>query len=162
MARTFAGWGLALVVALALGVAGAGGHTLATSTTVRVEVQGVGEIKDDKNQMDCGNGHTQCRVSYTGSGSVTFTVADEPAGWEFSDWSGDCSADPCTVTLDLSDEDHEIVAEFDSTGALPGTSTLTVTNTGDANDDGGMSRARTSTAPRATRAARPTSTPARR
>jgi len=129
---------VALVAAVTLFVGGAAGRGLATTTTVRVEVEGVGEIRDNKSQLDCGNGNTVCRVSYTGTGSVTYTVVTpEPSGWSFSDWSGECSSDPCTITLDMADADHQIFANFDATGASPGQSTLTVTNVGDSSGHGG-------------------------
>ena len=130
------GWSTVLLAALALGVGGAVGRPAASTTTVRVEVIGQGEIVDDKNQLDCGVvGHTLCRVSYTGSGTVTDSVGDETAGgWTLSELSG-CGT-PCTVGLDQADDDHELVATF-VTASNPGEKTLTVQANGDANDDGG-------------------------
>lgn len=126
--------GVVLLAALALGVAGAGGGSLATTTTVRVEVVGVGTVTDNKNGVSCGNGHTTCRISYSGTGIATFT--ETPAiGWTFSSWGGACGGATCTVTLDLADDDHEVIANFASLGA--GTNTLTVTATGDNAGDGG-------------------------
>jgi List-Bact-rpt repeat protein len=125
-----------VLAALALGIGGAVGRSAATTTTVRVEVVGQGEIVDDKNQLDCGVvGHTVCRVSYTGTGTVTYTEGNETAaGWNLSGISG-CGS-PCTVSLDQAGADHELIATF-VTASNPGEKTLTVKANGDANDDGG-------------------------
>src|SRR5580765_4806973 len=98
MAVRVAWCGLALVAALMLGVPGAVGRGFATTTTVRIQVEGVGEIQDDAHHLDCGydgiNPHTTCRVSYTGSGSVTFSVVSAGQGWQFAAWEGDdCDGD---------------------------------------------------------------------
>ena len=131
----FACCGAALIAALTLGIGGATGRGFATTTTVRMEVLGVGEIIDDKSNLDCGNGHTVCRVSYTGTGTVTFDEGNEtPTGWTFSDITG--CGDPCTVTLDQADDDHELVATFDPAQNV-GTATLSVTANGDSAGDGG-------------------------
>jgi hypothetical protein len=134
MAAKAAAWGLVALAALALGVGGAVGRAAATTTTVRVEVIGLGVVKDDKNQIDCGNGAATCRISYSGTGSVALT-ATPAAGWTFSNWDG-CSDDPCSVDLDPSDEDSEVVATFDQSPD-PGEKTLTVQSNGDAQGDGG-------------------------
>ncbi|HEY7604888.1 MAG TPA: InlB B-repeat-containing protein [Gaiellaceae bacterium] len=125
---------LAALAALALGAGGAAGHQAATSTTVRVQVIGRGVVTDDKSQMNCGNGGTVCRVSYTGTGSVVFSEAPAP-GWTFSDWDG-CSGATCEVAFDLDDDDHEVIATFDQ-APPPGEKTLTVRANGTAEGDGG-------------------------
>ena len=131
----FACCGAALIAVLTLGVGGAVGRGFATTTTVRVEVLGVGEIVDDNHQLDCGNGHTACRVSYTGTGMVTFDdVSPAPTGWTFSDISG--CGDPCTVNLDQADDDHELIATFDPAQSV-GTATITLASNGDTAGDGG-------------------------
>jgi uncharacterized repeat protein (TIGR02543 family) len=134
MAARAAAWSLVALAALTLGVGGAVGHAAATTTTVRVQVIGRGVVTDNKSSMNCGNGATVCRVSYTGSGNVSFSAAPAP-GWTFSDWEG-CSGDPCFVTFDLSDEDHEVIATFDQSPD-PGEKTLTVHSNGDAQGNGG-------------------------
>ena len=142
MAVRVAWCGLALVAALILGVPGAVGRGFATTTTIRIQVEGVGEVQDDAHQLDCGydgiNPHTTCRVSYTGSGSVTLSVVSAGQGWQFAAWEGDdCDGDSCVVPLDLSDKDHQDIASCTSTAGSQGQSTLTVTNTGDVNGNGG-------------------------
>jgi len=135
MAWRAATWSLIVLAGLALGVGGAVGRETATTTTVRVEVIGRGLVTDNKSSINCGNGATTCRNTYSGSGSVTFTAA-EAAGWTFTNWSGDCSGTTCDVTFDMSDEDHEVIAVFSQTPD-PGDKTLTVTANGDAEGDGG-------------------------
>src|SRR5262245_29363524 len=135
MAARAAAWSLVALAALTLGVGGAVGRAAATTTTVRVEVIGVGVVKDDKNQIDCGNGATTCRISYSGTGSVTFTATPAP-GWTFTVWDGCSSDDPCTADLDQSDEEHELIATFDQSPD-PGDKTLTVMSNGDTQGNGG-------------------------
>jgi hypothetical protein len=138
MAARAATWGLVMLAALVLGVGGAVGREAATTTTVHVEVIGRGVVTDNKSSMNCGNGATTCRVSYTGTGSVTFSATPADASWNFTGWSGDagCSGSTCEFTFDMSDDDHEAIATFDQTPD-PGDKTLTVTAKGDENDDGG-------------------------
>jgi Divergent InlB B-repeat domain len=125
-----------IVLALALGAGGAVARATATTTTVRVEVIGRGLVTDNKSSMNCGNGATTCRISYSGTGSVTFSAA-AASGWTFSAWSGgDCSGATCAVDFDLADDDHEVIATFDQTPD-PGDKTLTVRANGDAAGDGG-------------------------
>src|SRR5436190_20510450 len=97
MAWRAAASSLILLAALALGVGGAVGRETATTTTVRVEVIGRGLVTDNKSSMNCGNGATTCRISYSGTGSVTFTASPASGGWTFSGWSGDpgCSGTTC-------------------------------------------------------------------
>jgi len=124
-----------MLAALALGAGGAVGRQTATTTTVRVEVIGRGVVTDNKSSINCGNGATTCRISYTGTGSVTFTAA-AASGWTFSSWGGDCSGTTCEITFDLSDDDHEVIANFDQSPD-PGDKTLSVKSNGDAAGDGG-------------------------
>jgi Divergent InlB B-repeat domain len=128
--------GAVVLAALALGVSGAVGQ--ATTTTVRIQVIGKGVVKDAGNVMNCGNGATTCRISYSGSGSIVTFTATAAASWTFSGWSGDdCSGTAtCDVDLDLDDEDHEEIATF-VTSPSPGNTTLTVKANGDAENDGG-------------------------
>ena len=62
--------------------------------------------------MNCGNGATVCRISYSGTGSVTFTAAPA-SGWTFNGWGADCSGATCDVDFDLDEDDHEVIATFD-------------------------------------------------
>ena len=124
-----------VLAALALGIGGAAGRQTATTTTVRVEVIGRGLVTDNKSSMNCGNGATICRISFSGTGSVAFSTT--PAGgWTFSGWGGDCSGATCNVAFDLADDDHEVIATF-GTAAPPGDRTLNVKANGDASGNGG-------------------------
>jgi Divergent InlB B-repeat domain len=123
-----------VLAALTLGAGGAVGRQTATTTTVRIEVIGRGVVTDNKSSMNCGNGATTCRISYTGTGSVTFTAA-AASGWTFSSWDG-CSGATCDVTFDQSDDDHEEIATFVQ-APDPGDKTLSVKASGDAAGDGG-------------------------
>jgi hypothetical protein len=124
-----------VLAGLTLGAGGAVGRRAATTTSVRVEVIGRGNVTDDKSSLSCGNGATTCRVSYTGTGTVTFTAA-EAAGWTFSGWSGECSGTSCAVDFDMDDDDHEVIATFDQSPD-PGDRSLTVAANGDADGNGG-------------------------
>ncbi len=137
MGRRAATCSLILLAALTLGAGGAVGRKAATTTTVRVEVIGRGLVTDNKSSINCGNGATTCRASYTGTGTVSFTAAPA-SGWTFTGWSGDdCSGTTCDdVDLDLDDEDHEEIATFVTTPD-PGPKTLSVKANGDAAGDGG-------------------------
>ena len=112
---------------------------------------GKGRVTDDKNSMSCGNGSTTCRIAYNGSGTVTFI--DTPAtGWNFTDWDGDdatCRGATCTVTLDLADDDHEVIANFDQTPD-PVTSSSTSPTTATPRERAATSPATRSTATPAT------------
>ena len=135
MAARAAAWSLVALAALTLGVGGAIGRAAATTTTVRAQVIGRGVVTDNKSSMNCGNGATVCRISYSGTGSVTFTAAPA-SGWTFNGWGGECSGTTCDVNFDLDDDDHEVIATFDQSPD-PGDKTLTVNANGDAQGDGG-------------------------
>jgi uncharacterized repeat protein (TIGR02543 family) len=141
MARRVAGCGVGLLVAvfaLTLGVTGAGGHSLAT-TTILVQVIGQGSVTGTGGTINCGDGATLCYFTTTAtSGSVTLTATPD-SGWSFSPgWSQACGGtSTCELTLDGSN--YEATATF-STTPLPGTSTLSVDVTGDSADKGGTVR----------------------
>ena len=135
MAARAAAWSLVALATLTIGVGGAVGHAAATTTTVRVQVIGRGVVSDNKSSMNCGNGATVCRISYSGTGSVTFTAAPA-SGWTFNGWGADCSGATCDVDFDLDEGDHEVIATFDQSPD-PGDKTLTVKANGDAEGDGG-------------------------
>jgi uncharacterized repeat protein (TIGR02543 family) len=136
MAVRFAGCVVALVAALTLFVGGATGRGLATTTTaIHVEVLGLGRVTDGVG-INCGNGATACRQAYVNGVPVSFT-ATAASGWTFDSWDGDCSDDSCDLTATTQTEDQEVIATFLPQGSPPTAHTLTVTTTGDANDDGG-------------------------
>jgi uncharacterized repeat protein (TIGR02543 family) len=128
-----------LVCLLALGVGGASGRALAT-TTITVQVSGGGQVTSDGGQITCGAGSQQCYYSTSStSGSVTLR-ANEVGGWSFDSWSGDCTNindEICTIDLTSASADNEVTAPFTSPGA--GTKTLTVTRPtgGDISNPGG-------------------------
>lgn len=129
------GCGAVLLAALVVGVGGAVGRGLDT-TTVLVEVLGGGEVSGGGGQIGCGAGLTDCYATYV-SGTSTTLTASGGAGWSFSGWS-ECSSQAgatCTVSLDGSS--HEVTASFTPTGASPGDSTLTVSAPTDASGGGG-------------------------
>jgi uncharacterized repeat protein (TIGR02543 family) len=138
MARRVAGFGVGLlvvVVVLALGVTGASGRSLAT-TTILVQVIGHGTVTGTGGTINCGDGATLCYFTTSAtSGSVTLTATAD-SGWTFSPgWSQACGGtSTCELTLDGSN--YEATATF-STTPLPGTSTLSVEVTGDSADKGG-------------------------
>jgi uncharacterized repeat protein (TIGR02543 family) len=126
MTRTGVKWGVFLLAALALGVPGAAGKTLAT-TTVVVQVIGRGTVSGGGGQINCGNGSKSCYATYVSGESVVLT-ASAPAGWTFAGWddSDTCSGTSTTCSIPLNGAWHEEIAEF--TPLTPvGTSTLTVT-----------------------------------
>jgi hypothetical protein len=130
---------LVLIAMLALGVGGAGGRAFAT-TILSVQVIGGGQVTSEGGQISCGAGSTSCYFSTSATtGSVDLT-ANDLSGWAFNTWSG-CTPGPsdneCSITLSSSDADHDVTASFAPTGTSPGTSTLTVDVTGDADDKGG-------------------------
>ncbi len=136
MAARAAAWSAVALAALTIGVGGAVGQA-ATTTTVRVQVIGLGGVQDDKNQIDCGKGATRCRASYSGTtGSIVFTAAPADPSWTFSGWNGDCTGTTCVVDIDPSDDDSEVIATF-TTPTPPGNRTLSVKANGDAQGDGG-------------------------
>jgi hypothetical protein len=125
-------WSVALLVAvLALGVTGAGGGSLAT-TSITVQVIGLGTVESDTSgQIDCGNGSTTCYATY-GTGSETL-VATAALGWKFVEWSSssdNCDAATTNICEDIptgTDTDFEEFAVFaPDVVPNPGNNTLTV------------------------------------
>lgn len=131
MSRKLGIWSVALVAGLlALGVGGASGRALAT-TTITVQVIGGGQVTSGGGQITCGAGSQQCYYSTTSTtGSVTLT-ANEQGGWSFDSW--DCTGttsgadnEICTIDLTtMSGSDNEVTATFTSVSV--GTKTLSVT-----------------------------------
>lgn len=118
---------------LVLGVASAGGRTLAVSP-VTVQVLGKGTVTSSPAGMNCGDGATTCYVAFSGSGTITLTAA--PAtDWTFDSWTN-CPAptgDTCEVPVD--GNEYEVTANFN--GPPTSTSTLSVTHSGSGNVRGG-------------------------
>jgi uncharacterized repeat protein (TIGR02543 family) len=126
MAGKVGRWGVVLLLAaLALGVSGAGGQALAT-TTIVVQVSGQGSVTGGGGQINCGNGGTSCYATYVSGDSVTLT-ASAATGWTFTGWddSDDCSGSSPSCSVPLNGTSREEIAAF--TPATPGgESTLTV------------------------------------
>jgi hypothetical protein len=104
--------GVVLLLLLALGVSGAGGRALVTTTAV-VQVIGQGKVSGGGGQIDCGEGAKSCYATYIAATSVTIT-ASAPAGWTFAGWdeSDDCSGTSPTCTIPLNGSDREEFANF--------------------------------------------------
>ena len=102
-------WTLAALAALALGVAGADGRSLAT-TTLLVEVIGGGPVTSDGGQITCGAGSKTCYFSTSApTGTVILTAANQGI-WTFGSWA-DCptpAGNKCTVSFD--GIDHEVTS----------------------------------------------------
>ncbi len=122
-------WSVSVVAGvLALGVGGASGRALAT-TTITVQVIGGGQVTSGGGQITCGAGSQQCYYTTSSTtGSVTLTAVEQ-GGWSFDSW--DCAAtsgadnEICTITLSSSGGDNEVTATFTSVSV--GTKTLSVT-----------------------------------
>lgn len=114
---------LVVLAALTLGVVGASGRTLATST-ITVQVIGKGSVTGSSNSIKCGDGSMTCFLTFTNDATITLT---QKAGknWAFGSWSGDCVADPCDIDTSAPG-DYLVFANFTpNSGATQ--STLTVT-----------------------------------
>jgi uncharacterized repeat protein (TIGR02543 family) len=125
---------LLLLLLLALGVASAGGRTLAV-TTVTVQAIGKGAVTSAPVGINCGNGAKACHIAFSGSGTTTLT-ATPATGWTFGSW-GSCPSAPvgntCEVPVD--GNAYEVTANFD--GPPTTTSTLSVTYAGEGDVRGG-------------------------
>lgn len=125
-----------VLAAFALGVPGATGRTLATST-ILVQVIGQGQVTGSAGTISCGDGATSCYYTTSAaSGTVTLTATETSPGWAFSGWGGG----PCfgvlpTCMITLTGSDDEATATFSAPGS--GTSELSVNVTGDASNNGG-------------------------
>ena len=117
------GCGVALLAALALGVAGAGARSLDT-TTLLVEVIGGGQVSGGGGQIGCGAGGVVCYATYVSGTSVTIT-ASAGTGWSFAGWDGCSTESGATCTVSLNGSDYEAIANFSPAGPSPGDSTLT-------------------------------------
>jgi uncharacterized repeat protein (TIGR02543 family) len=127
MGRRVAWLAAGVVVALALGVGSAGGHSLAVST-VTVQVIGKGRVTSSPDGIKCGNDKKDCYRAFSGSGMITLTAVDQ-GNWTFDSWGttlgDDCfgQGNPCTLAIDGTD--YDVTANF--SGPSSGTSTLSVT-----------------------------------
>ena len=139
--RRAVGWGLlALTLAMVLGVGSASGRT-ATITTVTVEIIGAGKVKSTPKGLDCGddNNTGACYVAFSGTGSNVDLNPLPDDGWTFEDWNAsydtDCGGETGHCLVPLDGGDHIVTANFQ--GPSTGTSTLTVTHSGQGFVQGG-------------------------
>jgi uncharacterized repeat protein (TIGR02543 family) len=136
--RRVVGWGLlVLALAMVLGVGSASGRTLAVPSTVTVQVIGPGKVKSSPDsEINCGNGKVGCYAAYS-TDPITLTAVDQD-DWHFDHWDGDCfgQGNPCTLAVDGTHHDYDATAYF--SGPPTGTSTLTVTYSGQGRVNGGL------------------------
>lgn len=128
------GCGAVLLAALVVGVGGAGGRSLAT-TTLLVEVSGSGSVTGGGGQIGCGAGLVACYATYVSGSSVTISAAAD-SGWSFDSWSGCNTQSATTCTVNLDGGDHTVTVSF-APNVAPGDSTLTVSAPTDASGNGG-------------------------
>src|SRR5581483_7314751 len=131
--RKLVGCGAVLLAALVVGVGGAGGRSLAT-TTLLVEVSGSGSVGGG-GQIGCGAGLVACYATYVSGSSVTISAAAD-SGWSFDSWSGCNTQSATTCTVNLDGGDHTVTVSF-APNVAPGDSTLTVSAPTDASGNGG-------------------------
>jgi uncharacterized repeat protein (TIGR02543 family) len=129
------GWATALLLLpLVLGVANAGGRTLAV-TTVTVEVIGKGTVTSGTGGVNCGNGAMTCYIAFSGSGTVTLT-ATPATGWTLDSWDS-CPSIPVGNTCEIPVDGNPYQVRANFAGPPTTTSTLSVTYAGDGNVSGG-------------------------
>src|SRR5579885_340623 len=129
------GCGAVLLAALVVGVGGAGGHSLATQTTLLVEVSGVGSVTGGGGQIGCGGGQVACYATYVTGSSVTITATPH-SGWTFDSWTGCSTQSAASCTVGIDGQDHTVFVGF-APNVAPGDSTLTVSAPTDASGGGG-------------------------
>jgi uncharacterized repeat protein (TIGR02543 family) len=121
MGRRVAWAAAALVLALTLGVGSAGGRSNAT-VTITVEVIGKGRVVSDPEGIRCGDGRTDCYLTFSRVTGVTLTAKNTASGWSQPTLDGCAEVqDSCTVSADAT-----ITATF--SGPPTTTSTLSVTH----------------------------------
>ena len=113
---------LVLISALAFGVGNAGGRTLAT-TTVTVQVIGMGLVTSSPEGVSCGDGRKTCYLTFTSSGTITLTAHESAPDWSFDGWAGGGCSGSGTCALP-SGADATVTASFGGPGTT--TSTLSV------------------------------------
>lgn len=137
MTRTLAGWGLAVVVALVLGIGGAGGQS--SQATIQVQVLGGGLVKGQTGvSINCGAGATSCFYTTSVSSDITLEATDQTP-WTFLSWNGCTSTidNDCTITPSAG-TNKEVTATF-TASTNQGTQTLDVSVTGDSSGGGKVS-----------------------
>src|SRR4051812_28788628 len=94
---------LVVLTALFVGVVNAAGRSTAT-TTITVEVIGVGTVTSSPAGIKCGNGNKKCYIAYSTTGGDVTLKASPGNGWNHGDWDGvDCigpTSVDCTIALD--------------------------------------------------------------
>jgi uncharacterized repeat protein (TIGR02543 family) len=126
------------LAALFLGTINASGRSTAT-TTITVEVMGVGKVTSDPSGIKCGNGDKKCYIAYSTTGGSVTLKASPGGGWDHGDWDvngtdcvGDTSVD-CTISLDTND--HIVIAGFTkSSGTSQSTLNVTYDDSGGSAD----------------------------
>jgi hypothetical protein len=121
---------LIALAALFLGTINASGRSTAT-TTITVEVMGVGKVTSDPSGIKCGNGDKKCYIAYSTTGGSVTLKASPAGGWDDGDWNGPADTDcigptsvDCTISLDGSE--HIATANFTKSSGTS-QSTLNVT-----------------------------------
>jgi len=84
---------LAPVVFVAL--AACGGQSITTTSNLIVEIQGEGHVTSQPGGIDCPGDCTERFISET---SLTLTASPN-AGFQFSQWLGDCEGSAATITI---------------------------------------------------------------
>ena len=135
-----AAWGLLLCVAFALGASNAAGRSTAV-TFITVQVVGKGTVESDPNGIKCGQGNTDCYVSFTETGGTVTLTADAADNWNFDSWGpSPPDTDPCgpgnTCDIPKDGQDHTVTANFSKPSGSE-TKTLSVTAPLDADEEGG-------------------------
>src|SRR3954454_21778512 len=105
------------LVALFAGVVHASARSTAT-TTIVVEVIGVGNVQSDPSGISCGHGDRKCYAAYSTTGGSVTLKASPGKNWSHGEWDGnpgdtDCvgpTSVPCTIPLD--GNEHITTANF--------------------------------------------------
>jgi uncharacterized repeat protein (TIGR02543 family) len=91
--------------------------------TLTVNKSGNGTVTSSNPGINCGS---DCSQNYSSGTSVTLTVIRIP-GYDFIEWSGDCSGSSSTCTVSMT-QARSVTANFQSESSEPETYTLTLEN----------------------------------
>jgi uncharacterized repeat protein (TIGR02543 family) len=129
-----------VLAALIVGVVNAGARSSAT-TTITVNVMGVGTVTSSPSGIKCGNGNTKCSAAFADTGTLTLSAKAasgwDPGNWDTSPPNTDCAGSTstaCDITLDGAD--HIATAVFNPKSGTT-QSTLSVTVSGEFDDTTG-------------------------